>query len=116
MIHEVFRTVHAELFAGMPNENQRTFGLWSVRKGSSQSNESHGSGSVVIGTVIDPIRSAGRQRALQIADVVVMSAEGDVGVFQAGIRSFHNPNNVPRVPRVHALIIGLKIEGECDSF
>ena len=57
MIRKIFRPVHAELLAGVPNENQRTLCLWSASKSSGQANESRGSGSVVIGAIVNSIGS-----------------------------------------------------------
>src|SRR5205814_7814648 len=100
VIRIISGTVEAVLLARMPNEDLRALLFRAAREGTRKSDQRGGSGTIVVGAVVDSIRLSVGQDSLRITDMVIVGTESDVRVFELGIGSFDAADDVARVSRI----------------
>src|SRR5205085_8763363 len=79
-----------------------------------QANQSGGAGAIIVRAVVNSIgRSV--QRALNIAQMIVMSSECDVRILQLWVAAFDDTDNIASELRADDLIVGGDIECELHT-
>src|SRR5262245_33980956 len=99
----------------MADEKNRPPGLGSGWESARQTDLRGRTRTVIVSAVINSVRLFRRQNDAVIADVVVVAAKSNKGIFELRVRSIHDSYDISSVLRVDHLIVGVKLERQLHA-